>query len=102
MLTYPHHTDWVRLHAGLAPPHWREGRGATWDAGYEATGFFLDWIEERYGYGTVAELNSLMRTRAWDEGIFKELTGRKIEKLWKLYREFLDGKKVEEFRLRLN
>lgn len=92
----------MRLHAGLAPPHWREGNGATWDAGYEATGFFLDWLEERYGFGVVAELNGLMRTRPWDEAIFKELTGRKIAKLWKLYREHLDGKTVAAFRVALS
>lgn len=45
--------DWVRLHASLAPPHWveraqpRDGHGrvqSKWDAGYERTAFFLDWI----------------------------------------------------------
>ena len=81
--------DWVRLRAGLAPPHWVEGRGDRWDAGYEATGFFLDWLEERYGYGTVAELNGALCARPWSEGLFKELTGRRIAKLWRLYREHL-------------
>ncbi|KAI0684756.1 plant basic secretory protein [Cytidiella melzeri] len=85
--------DWVRLRAGYAPPHWKEGRGGTWDAGYEATGYFLDWIEERYGYGVVQELNGTLGKRAYDEVIFKELTGRKIKKLWQLYREHLDGGK---------
>ena len=85
--------DWVRLHAGLAPPHWVEGRGATWDAGYESTAYFLDWLEARYGYGLVAELNLLMKTRPWDEALFKELTGRKLAKLWALYKEWLAGGK---------
>ena len=84
-------SDWVRLRAGYAPPHWVEGRGTSWDAGYEATGFFLDWLEERYGYGTVQELNGVLGKRPYDEIIFKELTGRKIDKLWKLYREHLEG-----------
>ncbi|PSS29643.1 hypothetical protein PHLCEN_2v2791 [Hermanssonia centrifuga] len=84
--------DWVRLRAGLAPPHWKEGRGGTWDAGYEATGYFLDWLEERYGYGIVQELNGFMKDRPWEEGIFKELTGRKIGKLWELYKEHLGEK----------
>lgn len=83
--------DWVRLRAGYAPPHWVEGRGGSWDAGYEATGYFLDWLEERYGYGTVQELNETLGKRPYDEIVFKELTGRKIDKLWKLYREHLTG-----------
>lgn len=83
--------DWVRLRAGHAPPHWREGHGGTWDAGYEATGYFLDWLEERYGYGTVRELNEALGQRAYDDEVFKALTGRKISKLWKLYKEHLAG-----------
>ncbi|KAI0803195.1 plant basic secretory protein [Irpex lacteus] len=84
--------DWVRLRAGHAPPHWREGHGGTWDAGYEATGYFLDWLEERYGYGTVRELNEALGQRAYDDEVFKALTGRKISKLWKLYKEHLAGR----------
>lgn len=79
----------MRLRAGLAPPHWVEGRGGTWDAGYEATGFFLDWLERRYGFGVVAELNLALRDRPYDDALFRELTGRKVGKLWKLYREQL-------------
>lgn len=37
-----------------------------------------------------------MKTRAWDEGIFKELTGRKVDKLWTLYKEHLEGKREED------
>lgn len=81
--------DWIRLRAGLAPPHWVEGRSNKWDAGYEGTGYFLDWLEERYGYGTVAELNGLLKDRPYDELMFKELTGRKVKKLWKRYKEHL-------------
>lgn len=81
----------MRLRAGYAPPHWVEGRGGSWDAGYEATGFFLDWLEERYGHGTVAELNDILGKCPYDDLIFKALTGRKIGKLWKVYREHLSG-----------
>ena len=70
--------DWVRLRAGYAPPHWRERHGTSWDAGYEATGYFLDWLEERYGYGVVKELNDVLGQRAYDEELFKDLTGRKV------------------------
>jgi len=51
----------------------------------------LDWIEERYGKGTVRELNEGMREREWDDGMFKEVTGRKVEKLWKMYCAYLEG-----------
>ncbi|KAG7452150.1 plant basic secretory protein [Guyanagaster necrorhizus] len=78
--------DFVRLHADLAPPHWSpDSVPDKWDAGYEHTAYFLDWLENRYGQGTVQELNGLMKDREWDEQIFKELTGRKLGKLWKIY-----------------
>ncbi|THV01455.1 plant basic secretory protein [Dendrothele bispora CBS 962.96] len=45
--------DFIRLKASLAPPHWNpshrpsQGKGDKWDAGYEKTAFFLDWIDQR-------------------------------------------------------
>lgn len=36
------------------------------------------------------ELNELMKDALYDERIFKTVTGRKVSKLWKLYKEHLD------------
>ncbi|KAI0334356.1 plant basic secretory protein [Cubamyces sp. BRFM 1775] len=83
--------DWVRLNAGLSPPHWKREAGEKWDAGYQATAYFLDWIEGRYGDGSIRELNEGMKDKEYDEHIFKDITGRKISKLWKLYKEHLEG-----------
>ncbi|KAK0208929.1 hypothetical protein DFS33DRAFT_1469532 [Desarmillaria ectypa] len=80
--------DFVRLHANLAPPHWSSHSVPDkWDAGYQHTAYFLDWLENRYGKGTIRELNSLMKDREWEEKMFKELTGRKLDKLWRFYVE---------------
>ncbi|KAK0199004.1 hypothetical protein F5146DRAFT_918642 [Armillaria mellea] len=82
--------DFVRLHADLAPPHWSpDAVPDKWDAGYQHTAYFLDWLETRYGQGTVRELNALMKGREWGESMFRELTGRKLGKLWKIYIELL-------------
>ncbi|KAH9997757.1 plant basic secretory protein [Russula compacta] len=81
--------DWVRLRSGFEPPHWRPG-GSSWDAGYQVTAYFLQWLTERYGEGTVPEINELMKDAAYDELIFKTTTGRKVSKLWNLYKEHLD------------
>ena len=83
--------DFVRLRADLAPPHWSRG-GNRWDEGYQVTGYFLDWIEERYGHGTVQELNMSMKNNVFNDSIFKDLTGRSLDKLWSLYKESLGGK----------
>ncbi|KAI0673710.1 plant basic secretory protein [Trametes maxima] len=81
--------DWVRLNAKLGPPHWKREAGDKWDAGYQATAYFLEWIEDRYGDGSIRELNALMKETEYDEHIFKEVTGRKISKLWIIYKDSL-------------
>jgi len=83
--------DYVRLRAGFTPPHWTRTGGDKWDAGYQTTGYFLDWIENRYGKGTVQELNEGIKEREWDEKMIKEVTGRKVGKLWKIYCAYLEG-----------
>jgi hypothetical protein len=83
-----HTVDWVRLRAGFAPPHWKPG-GSGWDEGYHVTAYFLQWLTERYGEGTVPEINELMKNALYDECIFKTVTGRKVSKLWKFYKEHL-------------
>jgi hypothetical protein len=80
--------DWVRLRSGFEPPHWKPG-GDRWDQGYHVTAYFLQWLTERYGEGTVPEINELMKNSPYDEHIFKTVTGRKVNKLWKFYKEQL-------------
>ncbi|KAH9937386.1 peptidase of plants and bacteria-domain-containing protein [Fomitopsis serialis] len=78
--------DWVRLNSGLAPPHWKRGKGDKWDAGYDATAFFLAWIEEQRGKGTIYQLNAAMNDRTYHENIFQDLTGLDVYELWRLYK----------------
>jgi hypothetical protein len=107
--------DYVRLRAGLAPPHWRPGgRKDKWDSGYATTGLFLNWIEKRYGDGTISDLNQVLglpaensedgddgdggggeegKKKKWDEDVFKKLTGRKVDKLWTMYWDDIDSEK---------
>lgn len=93
--------DFVRLKAGLAPPHWKRPREAKqrsqkWDAGYEHTAYFLEWLEDvRVGKGAVAVLNDrLLRNgyRAY-QGVpfWKSLFGATVMQLWDEYGQYLDG-----------
>ncbi|KAI9349844.1 plant basic secretory protein [Zopfochytrium polystomum] len=83
--------DAVRLRCGLAPPHWRRGTDGgrrQWDSGYDATAFFLQFIEEEGEPplpGFLKTLNMIMADPLWDDGVFVDLTGRKVEELWRLY-----------------
>ncbi|KAJ3414052.1 hypothetical protein HDV05_007177 [Chytridiales sp. JEL 0842] len=82
--------DFVRLRQGLAPPHWKAGTsgGRKWDSGYDATAYFLDWIDRVKAPGFVKVLNWVMRDEdgwKWDEGIFEVLTGTRLSELWEEY-----------------
>ncbi|KAI1495882.1 peptidase of plants and bacteria-domain-containing protein [Biscogniauxia marginata] len=98
--------DWVRLGAGLAPPHWKrpgggedggEDAGERWDAGYQRTAFFLEYLEGRFGAGTVRRLNEKLRVERYEEKAFwTELLGGPVGQLWEDYKESLKKKKKEK------
>lgn len=91
--------DWVRLNADLSPPHWKQDAGGKWDAGYQHTGYFLEYLENRFGKGTIRRLNEKLRIERYEEKRFwTELCGRPVEQLWKDYSESLQAerRKIEE------
>jgi len=86
--------DWVRLRAGLAPPHWKEGTGNEWDAGYETTAYFLEYLSLVHDIPLlVPKLNLALRERGWEDGeVLKEiLGGLDVEELWRTYKELTSG-----------
>ncbi|ESZ98689.1 plant Basic Secretory protein [Sclerotinia borealis F-4128] len=86
--------DWVRLNAHLSPPHWKKESGGKWDAGYQHTGYFLEYLERRFGQGTIRKLNEKLRIERYEEKRFwTELCGRPVEQLWKDYSEYLEVEK---------
>ncbi|KAL2061765.1 hypothetical protein VTL71DRAFT_7143 [Oculimacula yallundae] len=89
--------DWVRLNADLSPPHWKKEAGGKWDAGYQHTGYFLEYLEHRFGNGTVSRLNEKLRIEKYHEKRFwTELVGRPVEQLWGDYSDFLEKEKRRE------
>lgn len=84
--------DFVRLRAGYAPPHWkRRVIDTKWDAGYDTTAYFLDWIEDRHGAATVCELNHCMKDAKFHKRVFRKLTGQSVRKLWGMYSAEIQG-----------
>ncbi|PFH49673.1 hypothetical protein AMATHDRAFT_62641 [Amanita thiersii Skay4041] len=83
--------DFVRLRANLAPPHWSMNRSGDWDAGYERTGYFLEWIErqrtEFNGEGFVEKFNLALKDNTYNATVFEQLTGMSVLELWKRYCE---------------
>jgi hypothetical protein len=102
--------DFVRLKAGLEPPHWKkpqskDERAEKWDMGYQHTAYFLAWLEDiRIGRGAVGMMNDrLFRVGYCGEGdeeeneaedgrvgFWKGLFGTGIEELWDEYGCYLD------------
>jgi hypothetical protein len=88
--------DWVRLNAKLGPPHWKKEASEKWDAGYQHTGYFLDWLEKRFGEGLIRRMNEKLRIVRYQEKKFwTELCGRPVEQLWGDYQEALKGGEEE-------
>jgi len=90
--------DFVRLKAGFVPPHWKQEAGGDWDAGYQHTGYFLNWLEETYGEGTVVKINDRLRDRDYDEDKFwHHCCGEDVKKLWKRYEKSItkEGEETE-------
>ena len=90
--------DWVRLRAGLAAKHWKQEADGEWDGGYQHTGYFLEYLERRFGDGTVRRMNACLRGQKYDEKkVFGDCCqGRKVEDLWKEYGEELKKTKDNE------
>ncbi|PQE23239.1 plant Basic Secretory protein [Rutstroemia sp. NJR-2017a BVV2] len=83
--------DWVRLNAELSPPHWKKEAGGKWDAGYQHTGYFLEYLEKRFGKGTIRRMNEKLRIEKYEEKRFwTELCGGPVEQLWKDYTKYLE------------
>ncbi|KAH7160908.1 peptidase of plants and bacteria-domain-containing protein [Dactylonectria macrodidyma] len=88
--------DWVRLNCRLSPPHWKRSADGNWDGGYQHTAYFLDYLERRFGEGTIRRMNEKLRTQRYEEKAFwTELVGRPVEQLWTDYAEKLKDKDAD-------
>ena len=81
--------DYVRLKAGLSPSHWKKEAGGEWDAGYQHTGYFLSWVEEKMGLGSVRRINDTLRREKYEDTMWESLFGKTVKALWAEYQEEL-------------
>ncbi|KAI8911225.1 peptidase of plants and bacteria-domain-containing protein [Powellomyces hirtus] len=79
--------DFIRLRAGLGATHWKRRPGGAWTAGYECTGYFLEWLDRRRP-GFVVWLNGVMG-QGWYEGVWRDGAGAEVDELWKMYQDEL-------------
>ncbi|KAK4457545.1 peptidase of plants and bacteria-domain-containing protein [Cladorrhinum samala] len=89
--------DWVRLNCDLSPPHWKKEYKGDWDQGYQHTAYFLQYLEQRFGLGTVRQLNEKLRQHKYKESSFwTELLGSSVTNLYGDYVKANDGKSLDE------
>jgi hypothetical protein len=116
--------DWVRLNCHLSPPHWKRETGggmflpylgaafshkpsteprerssltpplSDWDRGYQHTAYFLQYLEVRFGEGTIRRLNDKLRRHKYKaESFWPELLGESVDKL---YGDYVEKSKDED------
>ena len=78
--------DYVRLKSEFIPPHWKKSCQGKWNQGYSETGYFLDWIQVEFKIDFVQKLNSILKTKKWNESLFEELSGMNSHELWTMYK----------------
>lgn len=89
--------DYVRLRAGFVPGHWKKEGGGEWDAGYQHTGYFLDYLEGRFGKGTVVKINGVLKDRVYKQETFwEECCGCGVAELWEEYGKHLKKEAEKE------
>jgi hypothetical protein len=82
--------DYVRYSLGIDNP------GANWsltafsasqnyDNAYRITARFLAWLEKNKLKGIVQQLDRAMRSKHYKKAIWKRLTGKNVDDLWKEY-----------------
>ena len=56
---------------------------SDWDRGYQHTAYFLQYLETRFGEGTVRRVNEKLRLHKYEAKPFwTELLGRPVEQLY--------------------
>ncbi|MBX3118531.1 MAG: DUF4157 domain-containing protein [Fimbriimonadaceae bacterium] len=62
---------------------------ASYKDAYRTTAYFLAWTSRKYNMGLVPALDAACRTRKDPMPVFKDLTGKDADELWK---EFIENK----------
>lgn len=59
-----------------------------WDQGYQHTAYFLQYLDLRFGEGTIRRLNEKLRRHKYKgDAFWPELLGQSVEKLYGDYVE---------------
>ena len=62
---------------------------ASYTDGYKTTAIFLEWVEKNQTAGLVIQLNAALRKGAYNDALWKTVSGKTVDELWKLFAESL-------------
>lgn len=83
--------SFVRLKAGLSSPHWKKKRSWNQIRDSHCVAYFLEWLEDTHGAGTVMTINNRLRDGEYEQKKFwKDIFGKTVNELWKDYSKTLD------------
>ncbi|KAF8337477.1 uncharacterized protein EI90DRAFT_3043118 [Cantharellus anzutake] len=84
--------DYIRLKSGLGARHWTKKKPEKtdgWDAGYERTAYFLEWVEEKHHQGKekgwLQRVNVRLAKEGWGNWVWEEAGAKDVDELWKGY-----------------
>ena len=77
--------DSVRLSMGLEPPHWKRSFDGLWDAGYDSTAYFLEYLCRRFGRDVVKCINAQLQHEYEEDDFWVNVLGTPVKELWADY-----------------
>ena len=65
---------------------------ASYRDAYKTTAIFLDWVQKHYAKDLVEKLNRSLHDGRFQADMFKDITGKTVDELWKEYTDTLRNK----------
>jgi hypothetical protein len=63
---------------------------ASYKDAYKTSAMFLEWLEKQHTAGLVLQMNAALRQGRYDDVMWRKLTGKTVDELWKLFIESLN------------
>ena len=70
------------------------GTSSSYKDAYKTTAIFLDWIVRTHDKDLIAKLNRPLRAGEFKVEMFKQITGKNVDDLWKDFTDSLQKKQA--------
>ena len=75
--------DYIRIRMNVPAKHWKLQTSSLkkWDEGYEKTGAFMKWLDDRHP-GAIISANLYLKSHHWDTYIFRRVANIDVKEEW--------------------